>query len=40
MDRILKEQTARLLEERSLLKAEWERDQQKNEKIKKKLKEK
>lgn len=40
MDQILKEQRSCLLEERSLMKAEWERDQQKNEKIRKALKEK
>jgi hypothetical protein len=40
MDKLMKEQASKLLEERSLLKDEWERERRINEKCKKDLRQK
>lgn len=37
MERLMKEQSSRLLEERSLMKAEWDKERHLNEKLKKEL---
>lgn len=37
MDKLMKEQSSKLLEERSLMKAEWDRERHLNEKLKKEL---
>ena len=37
MDKLMKEQSARLLDERTLMKAEWDKDRYMNERSKKEL---